>query len=302
MTGLARLWLTYAGVLVLVGCSKPQAGFIGSDLNKVISADAKSLAGVDLDKLKTTAFYRAREKRLGAISGLSNQFGIDARRDLTKILLMSAGKDAVLAIQGRFPKTLLDNGPSTTSTEFAGHKIFSLGSDAVSFPKPDIALFGQNAALRHTLEGYEAGASGIPAELSQIFAQLSPADSVWCVSRGHLPFAGIARRTNIVSILSNFAGYIDSTAIGIFVDANIHLKGQVDCLSLEGAKRVDDALRGGIGLARLALKDKERDLLQVYNSVRVRKENKTVFVQLDLDGTLTGKLVNRLPGMAGPAH
>jgi hypothetical protein len=302
MTSLARLWLTFAGVLALVGCSKPQAGFIGSELNKVVSADTTSLAGVDLDRLKTTAFYRAREKRLDVISGLSNQFGIDARRDLTKILLMSAGKDAVLAIQGRFPKTLLDNGLSPTRTEFAGHKIFALGSDELSFPKPDIALFGQNTALHHTLEGYEAGASGVPEELSQTFAQLSPADSIWCVSRGQLPFAGIARRTNIVSILSNFAGYINSTATGIVVDANIHLKGQIVCVSLEGAKRVDDGLRGGIGFARLTLKDKEKDLVQLYDSVRVRKENKTVFVQLDLEGTLADKLLNRLPGMASPAH
>src|SRR5262249_28545091 len=157
-------------------------------------------------------------------------------------------------------------------TEFAGHKIFALGSDALSFPRPDIALVGRSGALDRILEGYEAGASGVSAELSQSFAQLSPADSIWCVSRAHLPFAGIAKRTNIVSILSNFTGYIDSTATGIFVDANIHLKGQIDCISLEGAKRVDDALRGGIGFARLALKDKEKDVLQVYDSIRVRKE------------------------------
>jgi len=298
MTGLARLALAHAGLLVLLGCTKPPAtaGFIGSELNKIISADATSLAGADLNRLKATAFFRARENRLDAINGLSNQFGVDARRDLSKVVLMSTGKEAVLVIQGQFPKTIIENGTSTTGTEFAGHKIFAFGSDALSFPKPDIALVGRDQALRHVLEGYEAGASGVPAELSQSFAQLSPAASIWCVSRGHLPFAGIARRTDIASILANFAGYIEFTAVGILIDANIHLKGQIDCVSLEGAKRVDDGLRGGIGLARLTVKDKQKDLFRVCDSVRVRKGNKTVFIQLDLDGALADQLLKRLPG------
>ena len=296
MTGLARFYLAHAGLLALVSCSKPQApaGFIGLELNKIVSVDTTSLAGVDLDRLKTTAFYRARENRVEVINGLSNQFGVDARHDLSKILLMSAGKEAVFAIQGRFPKAVVANGLPETTIGAANRKILAFGSNALSFPRPDVALFGPGVALRHVMDGYEAGASGVSEELSENLARLSPSNPIWCVSRGQLPFAGIARRTDVVSILSNFAGYIDATATGIFIDANVHLKARIDCVSLEGAKRVDDGLRGGIGLARLALRDKQKDLLQVYDSVLVRKEDKTVFVRLDLEGDLVDKLLDRL--------
>ncbi len=63
----------------------------------------------------------------------------------------------------------------------------------------------------------------------------------------------------------------------------------------QGAQRVRDALRGGIGLARLTTKDNEADLLRLYDSIHVDQDHQLIHVRADLPPDLMDKLLARLP-------
>ena len=119
-----------------------------------------------------------------------------------------------------------------------------------------------------------------PAELQQRLETIPKADQLWVVSRGGLPLNGIATRSDIDSALSNIVGYVSGAAMGVGIDTGIHLQADLTCISDQGAQRVRDAFRGGIGLARLTTKDNQLELLRLYDSVHVDQENSTIHVRI----------------------
>jgi len=87
------------------------------------------------------------------------------------------------------------------------------------------------------------------------------------------------------------------TSLGLRFDSGSHLQARVVCKSAEGAQRVNDALRGLIGLARLSTNDNELDLLRMWDAVSIIKEEQAVRIQADLPADLTDKLIAHLGGL-----
>jgi hypothetical protein len=110
------------------------------------------------------------------------------------------------------------------------------------------------------------------------------------VSEGGLPLAGAPIRQDLQSALSNIDGFVRGVTAGAAVDSGIDFRADFDCISNEGAQRVHDALRGGIGLARLTTDDNALDMLRLYDSVKVSKDNQQVRVSADLAGDLVDKV------------
>jgi hypothetical protein len=57
---------------------------------------------------------------------------------------------------------------------------------------------------------------------------------------------------------------------------------------------VHDAVRGLVGFGRLSTRDKETDLLRIYDSVQVSQRQQIVELRVDLTGDLADSLLNRL--------
>lgn len=304
MVGRASSHLLFlACSLALVGCAKPRASsrFISDELHKLIPPGATSLAGLDLNELRQTTFYRlhAAQFESPVVQSFGQQLGFDFRHDVSSLLLISTGKQAFIAVRGTFRQQFIEQqlAKSGKPSEHAGHKLFRIGSSALTVLNQNLALVGPPDWLPAVIELYENETGDLPAEFESSFEQLAERDQIWAVSRGGLPFAGIARRTDIASLLSNFAGYVESTSTGILIDSGLDLKARVDCVSLQGAKRVDDGMRGGIGLARLAARGNETDLLQAYDAMRVRKEDKAVLLDVHMPPTVMEAIMKRLEGL-----
>ena len=108
-------------------------------------------------------------------------------------------------------------------------------------------------------------------------------------------------RSDIDSALSNIVGYVSGTAMGVGIDTGIHLQADLTCISDQGAQRVRDALRGGLGLARLTTKDNQLDLLRLYDAVHIDQENSLIHVRADLASDLANKLLSYIPQMKNGA-
>ena len=268
---------------------------IDSALRKFVSPDTTTLAGIDLDKLKTTDFYKRYQELLNAplLNGMSQQAGFDPRRDLAHMLIAWDGKDMFYTANGRFAKQQIEAqlSKSTKPTSFEGHTLFTNGNGALALLSDQVAVAGDTASVKNAIEGQSH--DDMPDELAHRLSALPKADQVWIVSRGSLPFADVHMRSDYASILSNFNGFIKGTSLGIAASSGLHIKAQIDCVSDEGAKRVNDALRGGIGLARLSTKDNQMDLLKAYDAIHVTTGPQTVYVDADLPADLVDKLVGQ---------
>ncbi len=266
-------------------------------LRKIVPSDSIALAGVDLDKLRATPFYQRHSSQLDIplLSGVVEQLGFDPRRDLAEVLVTWNGKEIGLAGRGRVARQDIERRLSSnaTRTEYNKHQIWSTGGgNAVAFLSQEVAVGGSRHSVQNAIDNYAGNAGLVPDELAASLSHVTPTDQVWLVSRGNLPFSDVPTRSEYASLLANFAGYIKSTATGITVDSGLHLRAQIDCVSEEGSKRVNDALRGGIGLARLSVKDDQLDLLRLYDAFHVKQEGPSVFLQADLPADLADALLN----------
>jgi len=310
-----RSLLTVGGLAValascacVVSCSKQtSSGVVVDQVYKpLIRPDTSVLAGMDLDKLKATPLYRRHEKAFNfpLLDASSQRLGFDPRRDIRDLVFASDGRTGALLARGRFQPKDIEAKFQASGLQRKPYKSFTLLGDdqnSLVFLKGGVAVAGSSQAVRSELDFQEGGAGEIPEELQERLRSLRKDDQIWIVSRNGLPFAGTPLRSDVQSALSNIVAYIRGATAGLAVDNGAHLQADLTCVSPEGAQRVHDALRGGIGLARLSTKDSETDLLKLYDAIQVDQDRNLVRVHADVSGDVADKLLNILPGVTSRA-
>lgn len=285
------------GILAAVGCSStPDTGVrIDAAFRELIPPDATMLAGVNLEQLKQTPLYERYGNQLqrAGLDAFTEKLGIDPRRDVAAVLLAANAKQRLALARGRFTEQQLQPklvSMTTQRTVYKGHVLFGDSRNSLVFVKDGLIAAGPTTALHDLLDRAENGHGGISQALSRRLSALPQNDSVWVVSEGGLPLAGAPLRQDVQSALSNIDGFVTGVTAGTAVDSGVHFKADFDCISDEGAQRVHDALRGGIGLARLTTDDNALDMLRLYDSIKVNKDGQHVHVNADLAGDLVDKV------------
>jgi hypothetical protein len=295
-----------AAILVAVGCSKNQGG--GASLDEVfrvgISPDVQTLVSIKMDQLKASEIYRSHQQLLNLpqFNAIAERAGLDPRRDIASLCLAWDGKHLLLMAQGAFSVATLEKKIMADGAQRVPYKNFTLltrGADSVSFPGHGLAVASSTPAVQSALDLLSARTGAIPAELQERLAEVPSDAQIWVVSRGGLPAANYPLRSDLDSALSNIATLVTGTSFGLRFDSGSHLQARILCKSPEGAQRVNDAMRGLIGFARLSTNDNELDLLRVWDSVSVTKEEATVRVQADLPADLSNKMIDKLVVIAG---
>jgi hypothetical protein len=297
-----------AAVVFSAGCSKtPSTGAtVDSAFRAGISPDVQTLVSINLDRLKTTELYRRHQQLLDLpqFNNLAERAGLDPRRDIASLCVTWDGKHMVLLAKGGFTNGPLEEKLVANGAQRVPYKKFTLltrGSDSVAFTKPGFAVASSTAAVQSELDLLASNSGTIPEELNARLADVPSDAQIWEVSRGGLPFAGFALRSDLDSALSNFAAFVTGTSFGVRFDSGSHLLSRFLCKSPEGAQRVNDAMRGLIGLARLSTKDNELDMLRMWDAVSISKDQQFVRVRADLPADLSDKLINQIATFRGHA-
>lgn len=285
----------------MVGCgSKPPVGLhADAVLQKYVPTDTTMLAGVEVEKVEQSPLYQHLQGQLNPehVNEVVQHLGFDPRKDVTAVLIASNGRDTVALARGKFPVQQLEEKfeqRHMRRSKYKGHEFFEDGRHAVSFLRKDVMAAAEVPSMKRLVD--HAG-GGVPEALQARLAKLRKDATVWVVSDGGLPLMGVRLQQNVESALSNIRGYITGVTAGAAFDDGAHFQGDVDCISPEGAQRVHDALRGGIGLARLATNDNAMEMLRLYDSINVDKSDKQVKVSADIAGSLIEKIWRRLPQM-----
>lgn len=292
-------------MLAVVGCgSKPPVGLHADPvLQKYVPTDTTMLAGVEVEKVEQSPLYQRLQGQLNPehVNKVVRQLGFDPRKDVTAVLIASNGRETVALARGKFPVQQLEEKfeqDHMRRSKYKGHDFFDDGKHAVIFLQKDVVAAAEIAGVKRLVD--QTG--GISPALQGRLAHLRKDATVWVVSDGGLPLMGIPLRQNVESALSNIRGYVTGVTAGAAFDDGAHFQGDVDCISPEGAQRVHDALRGGIGLARLATNDNAMELLRLYDSINVDTSGKQVKVSADVAGPLIEKIWPRLPQLGERAR
>jgi hypothetical protein len=296
------LLLGTAVLITALSCSHAQRGAqVDKTFRPAISPAAQSLFSVRLDRLKASDVYRRHEQQLDLpqFNAMAERVGLDPRRDLSNVLVEWNGKDLLMLAQGAIPTSQLEaklTSDGAQRVSFKNFTLFTRGADSVSFPN-GLAIAGPTTVVQSALNRRSEKTGEVPAELKERLADV-PADSqIWEVSRGGLPLANFPLRSDMASNLSNIAAFVSGTSLGLRFDSGSHLEARLICKSAEGAQRIQDTLRGLIGLGRLSTHDNELDLLRMWDAISISKEQDTVRVQADLAADLTDKIIARLPAL-----
>ena len=264
----SRVWRPAAGVdarptvtvllcLILGGCgSLSRHGPIDPALTVFIPPDTVALAGVNIDRVRTTPLYRklALQNRL-------------PRWDIHQLLLASDGKHVLAIARGAFPE---QRASETEGITFVGH---------------DIALFGEAAAVRAAIDQSKRGGRGARPDL-MARAQALPADAqIWAVVadwRGATPDQ--LRAMGNWGNLDRVFRLVQGASLTVDLRTGVHAAFVGDSRTEADAKNLADSLRG---LAALALIGTPHSV----PGIQVTQEGRAVRVNVDLAEDLAEKLV-----------
>jgi hypothetical protein len=264
-----------------------------------VSSGAKAIAGINLEELKRSALYQKHSTLLdlSGLNAVAEEAGLDPRRDLASLLIfLDDDNQPEVLLRGSFsPDTvtgkLLARGARIST--YKGRKLIEAGHlskmvQAIFFPQNDVAAFGSIQVLHRTID---SGRDGIPDDLEARLRVLPPHDQISFAMKGTIPTGQLTSRSDIGSMLTSLAGFVDGAAGGIGLDSGIHFKLELNCLSDNAAQQVRDAFHGVISFARLGIRDNQKELLPVFDAIHVTKQGRAVQVQMDATSELSEKLL-----------
>ncbi len=276
---------------------------INSNLKGYIPPKTNVLAGVNFEKLKQADFYKRHQGQLALpqLDQFSKQTGVDPRRDLASFVVAWDGVSAMAMVQGGFDPNAISQkfqSGGVPSEKYNKATLYGDGrrGDLVVLPK-GILIAGPVELLKKSLDQNATGGGGISEDLQSQLTRINSNAQLWSATSGIISLKNMSVRSDMAMNLANILDYVDASAVGVTVASGLNLDAHFTCVSDEGSQRVNDALRGVIGLARLSTPDAQLDQLKIWDSIHVEKQGKEVHVSAVLDSNLAEKAFSVIGSM-----
>jgi hypothetical protein len=284
--------------LAAAGCGSALTGraSVDSTLAALIPPDATMLAGVRMESLRSTPLYKKllASQLLAPLDDLARETGFDPRRDVRELLIGSSGKDLIVAARGAFQE---HNFEGLTKQTYKSYALYVRGQGGVALIDGSTAVAGTLPAVRAALDRHNSGDRTRPDDLLTRARQIPAENQIWSVSNGvdnlltaRIPDTGnLGNAGRILHSLEN-----TTIAAGFQTGVNGYLTGV--CHTEQDAKNLGDAARGMIGLGRLAVPEKQPELLRLWDGLKVDQQQRTVNITV----TVPEDLVEKLLDLFGP--
>ncbi|MBI4874158.1 MAG: hypothetical protein HY822_05950 [Acidobacteria bacterium] len=295
MSPYARLLLLAAAVSA-AGCGvRPRAGpKIDPALALMTPPSAVALAGVRMDAVRTTGFYQRHvaARALPFLDEFAARTGLNPRTEVWEILFVFEPAGSVALVRGKFSSgfgglepRILEGAPRTA---YKGYTLIGDEHAAIAFVNSSTAVTGPAPAVRAVLDR-RAESRGIPAALEEQIRRLPPGAQVWAAAVGGFGALPVPREGNWANLAKVLAA-LESGAASLDLSRGAEFSARGVCASEPEARRLQDALNGLLGLARLAAPRLRPELQRFYDSLRIRAEGRDLL----LDAALSGELVEEL--------
>jgi hypothetical protein len=198
-------------------------------------------------------------------------------------MVASNGKDGLLFARGKFsdmglePKLEQEGGKRSSHR---GYTIIGTDDTAVAFINPTTAVAGRPALLRSLLDSKDQAKDGNVPVLLEKAGQIPSTNEIWFTGIGGVrsvpvpPSSNLDNLNRMIQSVQSFHGGADlGTGVKVAVEAI--------CATPEDTQRINGALKGIIGMARLSTDEKQRDLLRFYDAIEISSEQNTVRVNAE---------------------
>jgi hypothetical protein len=293
-----RFGLAVLAAVLLAGCDqKPKESVVVDPALLVLApSDSVVLAGVRVDKLKDTPLYAKyvepnQPKQLDEFVRIT---GIDPRKHLQEFLVAVTKKEPVLLVRGKFSKAplaaiggdrpelrLVQQGWKEETMQ--GLQVATNGDAVVGFINPSVAVVGTRAAVSHTLS--ERGKGGPSKPMQDAIRRIGYRHQVWAVSNGapmqSLETADLSVFAFKLVGLGEAIRGIKEVRAGADFSKGAYVEIEADAANADQARNLHDAMRGGLGFARLQTPSDKPELLGMLDKVKVSMDAARISIRAD---------------------
>lgn len=281
--------LVLAVALCSAGCrSTPKWARVDPALATLVPPATVLMAGIRVDRLKETPAWKQHvaERSIPLLDEAARETGLDLRRDLWEVAIVSDGSSTAALARGKFAEQGMEPriSPQARRMPYKGHTILGNDRAAVVLLNPTTAVAGRPSSLMWVID--ERGKStGPPAPLAGLLKTIPWENQIWLVASG-----GTVNMPGNAANLARMLGMAESAKAVLKVDTGADLNAELDGRSEQDAVSMEQALRALSGLARVATRDPETQ--RAFESVQIARQGRKVTVKLLLTAPQLAKLVD----------
>jgi hypothetical protein len=301
---LKRVWAPalLLPLLWLGGCARPQPTHARVDpaLAPLIPADTVLLAGMRIDRLKDTPFYKTyiEGKQIKQLEDFARQTGLDPRRDLWELVFVTNGKTPIVLVRGKFGGLFGEEphfeGIGTERRNYKGYGILGNKEAGVMFMNASVAVAGPPAALERIVDDRDKPGEGPPQELLELVKTLPASSHLWvATTHGGALVPGLPVSGNLANLTRAF-GSLQQAIVTADLSQGLDLHAEGTYPDAGIAKQIHDAARGFIGMGRLSTPDNQREMLRFYDAIKVEAHDNRVEVGVQAPFELLDKITKQV--------
>ena len=280
-------------------------------LATVIPNDTQLLAGLQVEKLKKTPYWKrlVEERKQPALDRFAGQTGIDLRQNVYELVFASNGEnnggDSVLMASGKFSTQKSFLGQSTKEmqphTQIQGERMANIPyhgqvligneNSAMWFVNNATAFAGRTAALRRVIDLREK-APLPPQALLDALETLPVDDHFWFVST--LPIDRTLPEFNLGGMgkMKSIPVKVDRILGSAALTNGFKLRVRIESSDAKSLEQMGAALRGLIGIGRLTTAQDKPEMLQFYDGIQVLPDRGALKVEMNLPDELVEQFLD----------
>jgi hypothetical protein len=254
-----------------------------------------------MDELRATPWYKKTvgDKPSSGIDSFVKETGLDPRKDIAELLLVSDGAKTAVLARGKFSQSSLEarlERDGGKRTPYKGLVLIGDERNAVAFLNSTTAVAGQPAAVRSIVD-QRGRSTGLSPSLRQKLESIPPQTQIWVVATGGFGDASkaVPRAGNLANLGRVFS-MIESLTAGIDFRSGLHMSVNGVCRTDQDARSLGDAARGLVGMARLSAPPDDPDMLKAIDGIQVEQQQRTVRLTVAIPQDLLDKAVSKLSG------
>jgi hypothetical protein len=262
-------------------------------LAAMIPADTRYAVGFRVERLKTTSLYKGlvEGRRIPLIEDFVARTGLDPRKSIYEIVLVSNGQDVIALAGGKFSQStelrqgleppVKIEGDRVTRMTYQGYTLEGNENAALCFLNSATAMAGPAGALRSLIDRRQANPQP-PAELLAAIDTIPAENHIWAVATGDVN----QLLTKLKLGLRALPFEVKQLRFEANVADGLRAKVSLDCPDVTAAEQLAAVVRGA-----QAFVPKSNAWSGLYDQLEVRQENATVHLQMNLSAELLEKLL-----------
>ncbi|WP_321477728.1 hypothetical protein [uncultured Paludibaculum sp.] len=251
----------------------------------LIPSDTVVLAGLRLDRLKDTPFFKTYVEghKIKVLDDFQAKTGIDPTRDIWELVYAGNTKRSMVFIRGKFggqfglePDFRI---PGVERQSYKTYYILSQGEAGVMFVTSGVAVAGAVKDLKSIIDNRDKSGESPPNDLIEMVTEL-PLDHAWLVSlRGGAMVPDVPMKGNMANF-ARLATSLGEVKLHADLSSGVNLQAEAEYPDASLAKQVQDTIRAGVGILRLRTPDTEKDLMRIYDGIQVNAKDKQLLISV----------------------